>query len=203
MAWLPPAQALEAREALRTLMPAFAYAVCVPFGQERSGLLFRAAAYEPAEEALLTRLAALLGLDGRDALHYVDRKRGQRRSMRLESQSGERRLDAFLLAGDTRAEAWIRTLLEEQLPAQAYGRLLLAPGAKAPAALRARGRRVCTCLDVGEREIEDTLAQSSGPPEARLAQLQQKLKCGTNCGSCLPELRRLATAHCANGLAPA
>src|SRR5205085_11820898 len=110
MAWLPPGQALDLREALRELMPAFAYAVCVPFGQERSGLLFRAAAYEAADDALVARLAGLLGLDGREALHYVDRKRGQRRSMRLWPQAGERRLEGFLLAGDTRAEAWIRTL---------------------------------------------------------------------------------------------
>ena len=43
-----------------------------------------------------------------------------------------------LLAGDTSAEAWLKTLLLQELPAQAYGRLLLAPGAKAPGALQAR-----------------------------------------------------------------
>jgi assimilatory nitrate reductase catalytic subunit len=29
---------------------------------------------------------------------------------------------------------------------------------------------------------------------ATLARVQRELKCGTNCGSCIPELRRLAAA---------
>ena len=31
-----------------------------------------------------------------------------------------------------------------------------------------------------------------GSSQAALVALQTKLKCGTNCGSCLPELKRLA-----------
>lgn len=191
VAWLPDDKALQAREQLRELMPAFAYAACVPFGRERTGLLFRAAAYEAAADEVLARIAGLLGLDGREVLHYADKKRGQRRSMRLLQQDGEARLEGFLLAGDTSAEAWIKTLLQEELPAQAYGRLLLVPGAKAPVALASRGRQVCSCFDVGESEIDSTLAGCSGPPESRLQQLQSALKCGTNCGSCVPELKRL------------
>jgi NAD(P)H-nitrite reductase large subunit len=33
-----------------------------------------------------------------------------------------------------------------------------------------------------------------GRRRATLAALQKDLKCGTNCGSCVPELRRLAAA---------
>ena len=47
---------------------------------------------------------------------------------------GEQRLEAFLLAGDTRAESWIAPLLQQRLPAQAYGRRMLLPGAEPPAA---------------------------------------------------------------------
>jgi assimilatory nitrate reductase catalytic subunit len=190
VAWLPADKALQGREQLRELMPAFAYAACVPFGRERTGLLFRAAAYEAAADEVLARIAGLLALDGREVLHYVDKKRGQRRSMRLLQQAGEARLEGFLLAGDTSAEAWIKTLLQDELPAQSYGRLLLVPGAKAPMALASRGRQVCSCFDVGESEIDATLARSSGPPESQLQQLQDALKCGTNCGSCVPELKR-------------
>lgn len=191
LAWLPADKALLAREQLRELMPAFAYAACVPFGRERSGLLFRAAAYEAAGDDVLARIAGLLGLDGREVLHYADRKRGQRRSMRLVQQAGEARLDGFLLAGDISAEAWIKTLLQDELPAQSYGRLLLVPGAKAPVAVASRGRQVCSCFDVGESQIDAALPACSGPADARLQQIQDKLKCGTNCGSCVPELKRL------------
>lgn len=103
-------------------------------------------------------------------------------------------LSGFLLGGDIRAEAWIRTLLQDGLPAQAYGRMLLAPSAKAPVALAPRGRQVCTCFDVSEPAIRSALAGFSGSDDQRLAALQGQLKCGTNCGSCIPELRRMVQA---------
>ena len=191
LAWLPAGEALRVQEQLKAMMPSFAFATAVPFGRERSGLLFRAAAYEAAPDALLEQIEAVLGLAAAGVLHYADRRRGQRRSMKLARHGGDTRLDAFLLAGDISAEAWVRPLLQDELAAQAYGRALLQPGAKAPVAVVARGRQVCSCFDVGELRIDETLASCSGPPDARLAQLQERLKCGTHCGSCLPELRRI------------
>jgi assimilatory nitrate reductase catalytic subunit len=81
--------------------------------------------------------------------------------------------------------------LQDELPAQTYGRLLLVPGARAPVAVQARGKQVCTCFNVAEPEIVSTLQSCNGTPEQQLAQLQNTLKCGTNCGSCIPELKRL------------
>ncbi len=104
-------------------------------------------------------------------------------------------LDGFLLAGDISAEAWVKTLLQDELPAQAYGRLLLAPGAKAPIAIEARGRQVCSCFDVRERQIEALLKSAVGSELEQLANLQNQLRCGTNCGSCLPELKRMVQAQ--------
>jgi len=48
------------------------------------------------------------------------------------------------------------------------------------------GRLVCTCWEVGERQIETAIAQGADTTE----RLGQVLRCGTQCGSCLPELRR-------------
>jgi len=191
VAWLPDDQALIAREQLRELMTAFPFATCVPFGRERAGVLFRAAAYEAAPEALMTRIEQLLGLGAKGVLRYADKRRGQRRSMRLHSEGGDTHIEGFLLAGDTSAEAWIKTLLQDELPAQAYGRLLLVPGAKAPLAVAAKGRQVCSCFDVSETQIDTTLAACGGSPDAKLQRLQDTLKCGTNCGSCVPELKRM------------
>ncbi len=191
VAWLPHDKALNSREQLRELMPAFAFASCVPFGRERSGVLFRAAAFEAAPDVLLLQIEGILGLSSSEVLHYADKKRGQRRSMRLQSSGAGAQLDGFLLAGDISAEAWVKTLLQDELPAQAYGRLLLAPGAKAPIAIEARGRQVCSCFDVGERQIEALLKSAVGSELEQLANLQNQLRCGTNCGSCLPELKRM------------
>jgi assimilatory nitrate reductase catalytic subunit len=124
-------------------------------------------------------------------LHYADKRRGQRRSMRLVQDGTNQHLDAFLLAGDISAEAWIKALLQDQLSAQAYGRLLLVPGSKAPVAVASRGKQVCSCFDVSDHEIQTRLASCTGNADAQLAQLQEQLKCGTNCGSCVPELKRL------------
>ena len=190
-AWLPDASALMAREQLRELMPAFVFASCVPFGRERSGVLFRAAAHEAAPDALLSQIEKILGLSSAEVLHYADKTRGQRRSMRLQSAANESKLNGFLLAGDISAEAWVKPLLQDELPAQAYGRLLLAPGAKAPGAVASRGKQVCSCFDVSELQIESALRAATGSDTECLARVQNQLRCGTNCGSCLPELKRL------------
>jgi assimilatory nitrate reductase catalytic subunit len=191
LAWLPADEVLSAQTRLRVLMGAFAFATTVPFGRDRSGLLFRAAAYECAPDELLLQLEEVLGLSRAGVLHYADKRRGQRRSMKLAPHGSDARLEAFLLAGDISAEAWIRPLLQDGLAAQAFGRALLQPGAKAPLVTPARGRQVCSCFDVGEARIAETLADCRGSPDDQLTQLQERLKCGTNCGSCIPELKRI------------
>jgi len=200
MAWLPPDAALAAHQALKPLMAMFPFATCVPFsgntpGEERSGILFRAAAHDAPADELIDRIEGLLGLGSSDALRYADRRRGQRRVARLVRRAdGNAGLEAFLLGGDTSAEAWIGTLLREEIPAQSYGRLLLSPGARAPVAVQSRGQPVCTCFNVTDLAIRAELGRCNGTPEERLASLQGALKCGTNCGSCLPELKRMVRA---------
>jgi assimilatory nitrate reductase catalytic subunit len=203
-AWLPAGDAFEVREELQALMAQFPFASCVPFSNnaplaqaathERSGVLFRAAAHEPPTEEVLQRLEALFALAGADTLRYADRRKGQRRSIRVRREGADMKLDGLLLAGDTSAEAWLKALLLQDLPAQAYGRLLLAPGAKAPVAVPQKGKQVCSCFGVEAQAIEGHLAGGSGTPEDRLVSLQAKLRCGTNCGSCVPELKRMVRA---------
>jgi assimilatory nitrate reductase catalytic subunit len=64
---------------------------------------------------------------------------------------------------------------------------IFAPLAAPPSAAPARGRIVCNCFDVSENEIRADYAAGLD-----LAALQEKRKCGSSCGSCLPELKRLA-----------
>jgi assimilatory nitrate reductase catalytic subunit len=203
-AWLPDGNALQVREQLKALMDLFPFSSCVPFSdgaalaqaasRERTGVLFRAAAFEPAPDDVLERLEDHLELVGPDTLHYADRRKGQRRSIRVRRDGKDVRLQGLLLAGDTSSTAWLKTLLMEELPAQAYGRLLLAPGAKAPVAVQAKGKQVCSCFGVEADAIASHLAGCEGAADARLASLQSTLRCGTNCGSCLPELRRMVRA---------
>lgn len=209
-AWLPPDRALQAQAQLRALMPQFAFAVCVPFSSPstlgdsanaRDGVLLRCAAAEAPSDDLLAAIEQILGLDAAGVLRYADRRRGQRRAMVLAERNTELRLEAFLLAGDTRAQSWIQTVLQDQCDARAFGRQLLAPVARPPAAVAAQGKPVCTCFNVSQERIAATLADAAGTAAQRLDLLQQRLQCGTNCGSCVPELRRLAQAAC--GVVPA
>ena len=213
-AWLPADSALTTRESLKSLMRAFPFASCVPFGAGGAldegaagelGVLFRAAAPEPPNVALVAKLEQALDLTSTDTLQYADPQRGQHRAVRMRRDGEVARLQGFLLAGDTRAEHWIKTLLQDRLPAQAYGRQLLSPAATPPAGVAARGKIVCSCFGVAEMAIKQQLAAS--PPELpeadHLSALQAALSCGTNCGSCLPELKRLVRAAMPQQEAPA
>ena len=216
LAWLPESRVLAAREDLVALMRCFPFATCVPFSNNtpladenraRHGVLFRAAAQEAPPLELLAQLESIVGLDGKGSLRYADKKRGQHRVAQLappgnnckDSKDGNRsELQGFLLAGDISAEAWIKIVLQDELPAQSYGRLLLLPGAKAPLAVQSRGQQICSCFNVTDLAIASELERCTGDDSARLAQLQSSLKCGTNCGSCLPQVRRLVNSVALN-----
>ncbi len=196
-AWLDADQALTRRAQVLQLLsdlPHVGYAACVPFGREpddKVGVWLHAASTEPLPDALLSRIESLLGLSGADVLRYADPRAGQRRAIAIARTADDSTVTAFVLAGDVRAAGWIGELLVEQLPADSYGRALLSGSAVAPSPMPLRGAQVCSCFDVTEPQIESALARCDGAPEAQLAQLQAELKCGTNCGSCLPKLRSM------------
>ena len=209
MAWLPADQALTARRALQLLMREFAFASCVPFANavalnnpaERQGVLFRAAGTDAAPDALLARIENLLHLEGPDVVRYADKKRGQRRAMRLYRGSVNATLEGFLLAGDTTAQSWISALLQDEQPVQSYGRTLLVPGTTPPMPVRTKGKVVCTCFNVTDAQIEAELFRCTGGASARLAALQGSLKCGTHCGTCTAQLQKMVRVNMSDTVA--
>ncbi len=196
VAWLPVDVTHHARAALQKLMGDFDFASLVPFGQEgidddptkgRSGLLFRASSqYAPAFE-LLEKIESILQLGTPQALRYRDKKNDQ---YRVALMQGEQ-IRGFLLAGDASSGAWMQTLLQEDLSAQAFRRRLLLPSPEAPAGAPAKAAQVCSCLNVSTDKITACLMRSTGNEGTRLEQLQSELKCGTQCGSCVPTLKRM------------
>ena len=196
-AWLPADEALSVRERLRALFDRFDYACCLPFGREPDavmGLRFRAALPAPAEAPLLREVEAALGLVEGPVLRYADARSGHSRALAL---GGDGALRAFVLAGDITADDWVLALLRERAPAAAFGRALLAANRQPPQALPPRSVQVCACHDVSELRIAQTLATLDGGAEQRLQALRQRLRCGTECGSCLPALRTMAQRACA------
>jgi assimilatory nitrate reductase catalytic subunit len=182
--WVSEEKALALQAALRPPMRRFAYASCTLFGRDRVGVLFRAADDYAATQEITSKIEAEFGLVGAEVLRYDDTKRGNARRMLVK----DGRLSAVALAGDTSAEHWLRDYLENEQPVAKLGRLLLMPSNQAPQGFKARGRIVCTCFNVAESEI---MAALPAGPTCSLDDLQRKLKCGTNCGSCVPELKKM------------
>ena len=132
---------------------------------------------------MLAELAAATGLDAPHMLAFNDTRRGIAKRALIEGD----RLAGALLCNETRATDWLLDLIARGGSTADLRKWLFAPLATPPAAGPARGRIVCNCFDVSESEIRAELAAGLD-----LAALQEKRKCGSNCGSCLPELRRMA-----------
>lgn len=188
--WIDEKQVLARQSALRSYMRRFAYASCTLFGRGRTGVLFRAADDYAAEGGLVKEIESLFGIAGQDVLRYDDPRRGNARHILIK----EAKLAAVALSGDMSAERWLKEYLENEQQVSNLGRLLLMPSAKAPQGFKSRGRIVCNCFNISETEISDVLekqARGGAEPKTTLASLQEKLKCGTRCGSCVPELKKI------------
>jgi assimilatory nitrate reductase catalytic subunit len=182
--------AVRALDALQALQAGVVFASTVVIGREREGVLFRAAHNGAPPASWLAELDALLGLDADDVLRYDDARRGHSRRIRI---AGER-LGGARLSGEANAIAsgeWLREWLVGGQSIDRIRRLLLLPSSQAPAGFVPAGRVVCQCFGIPERDIVSELTHTEGAPAERLRSVQSRLHCGTNCGSCLPELKVL------------
>jgi assimilatory nitrate reductase catalytic subunit len=131
-------------------------------------------------------IEALLGLNASESLmQFSDPRRGVFKTALVEDNV----VTAVSLCNETAAQEWIRNMMVEGASATALRPWILAPVSTPPRGTLSRGRIVCNCLDVAEAEIQRALKQG-----ADFDGLQATLRCGTQCGSCLPEVRRMCTA---------
>ena len=185
----PVAVCDELREIARTLSAsdnAF-FASTTLIGNERPGVVLRRAAEHAPERTALEQIDRILGLTGLATLAYDDPRRNLSRRVRVD----DGRLVGVRLAGDLAAQSWMRDFFLSGASVIELRQRLLAGSAAAPEGFKPRGKVVCNCFNVSENEIIDFCAAASGDGTAKLAALQSAKKCGTNCGSCLPELRTL------------
>ena len=187
----PDGDALALFDRVREQCQGFAFASCTLIGRDPAGVLVHAAAAQAIAAEAIAELDRLFGLDSDATLRYDDARRGVSRRLRVR----DGRLAAVRLVGDTQASAWLKDWLLRGEPVAALGRFLLVSTAAPPAGFEARGTVVCNCCDVATTEIAEFLsALPAGGDigEAKmLSALQAELKCGTECGSCLPEVRRM------------
>ncbi|GAB3245393.1 nitrate reductase [Chitinimonas naiadis] len=147
--------------------------------QGRDVLVIRAAA-EAALEGWLERLFALLDMTpGPDVLEYRDARRGMVKRAAWHNST----LHGFVFAGDTQGSD---SLLANLLEGVAWEGPRLSVFAPRQADAGPRDRVLCNCKQVKESQIRLMVQQG-----AHLDELKSTLGCGTVCGSCLPELKRL------------
>ena len=90
--------------------------------------------------------------------------------------------------GEILAADWLKDIMQlgaftDETHYKEFSRWALAPISAPPTGQRGRGKIICSCLNVSVNEIVDNIELG-----ADLITLQSKLKCGTECGSCVPEL---------------
>ncbi|HEX5392480.1 MAG TPA: molybdopterin-dependent oxidoreductase [Rhodocyclaceae bacterium] len=178
------ARTLALHAALQPWLDRCDHATLTLAGREDPVLVFQGWTHGPGWAVdELNQFDNQLGLDDAHALRFMDRKRGISKRARIEGVL----LLGVRLAGETKAREWLTDVMSRgELPPD-LRRWLLAPVDQPPSGSKTRGKVVCNCFDVSEDEI---LAEyRSG---LTLADLQAKRKCGTSCGSCVPELKRLA-----------
>ena len=173
--------------ALRPLFETFAYASLSLTGRERPALQIRAASAVAPDAALLAQIDGLLGLDEGPVLAYDDPRRTVGKRVRIE----DGRITALRLAGETAARDWLKGLWSEGKADAELRRWLLAPLSTPPGnSAKASGKTLCNCLNVSESAVCAGISRGLD-----LDGLKQELKCGTSCGSCVPEIKRLLATN--------
>ena len=175
-------EALELMQRARASLKAFPYATVGLYGRKSPLVVFRAATAAAIADSQIAEIDRLFGLDGNDgAILYVDAMR--KVAKKAIAQDG--RLLGVRLAGETLAQAWLKqAMAEDELDASLI-RFALAPSAKPPMSMVARNI-VCKCADVSDVQIRHELDGGADLPK-----VQEKLKCGTFCGSCVPDIKRM------------
>lgn len=176
-------------ENIRTLLKQFDYATCGLYGRDHGMVVLRASHYSAPDAAIIERLDQMLGMvEDAPMLNYDDAKRGIHKRILVESGQ----VTGVKLIGETLAADWLKQVMQQGQFTDELRRWALAPLSSPPTGQKSRGKIVCNCFDVSENEIIETCEAG-----ADFQTLQAKLQCGTNCGSCVPELKRLVKAHSA------
>ena len=176
-------------ETLRPLCEAFSYVSFSLTGRERPALLIRAASASAPDPQLLHDIDHALGLDEGPVLAYDDPRRCIGKRVRIDNG----RITAIRLAGETLAKHWLQNLWQEGRADEHLRRWLLAPLSAPPGngdTPAAGNKIVCNCKNVSQGAISAGIDQGLD-----LQGLKNTLGCGTQCGSCVPEIKRLLAAQ--------
>jgi assimilatory nitrate reductase catalytic subunit len=120
--------------------------------------------------------------EGREKIEGSNTVSGEYRALLCHGS----RIEAAVFAGTAREglpeTPWLQTLLQHTVNTESWQLL----HRQETSALNA-GRIICSCFRVSEERILEAIAKGARSTE----DLGKTLRCGTNCGSCIPELKQL------------
>ncbi|MGB2055273.1 MAG: molybdopterin-dependent oxidoreductase [Porticoccaceae bacterium] len=111
---------------------------------------------------------------------FVDKDAGDERLICYSDQQIELAIFTHADKSLLPSRGWLQRLLDENVNGN-YWSLISA------SAQPDEGKLICSCFKVSEKSITEAIENGAESTEA----LGQQLKCGTNCGSCIPELNHL------------
>jgi len=114
--------------------------------------------------------------------HYADESVSDQRFICYSDQQIEMAVFTHADKSQLPGRAWLQRLFVEQVDGNYWS--LIASSAEPD-----QGKLICSCFKVSEKTITDAI--EGGACSAQ--ELGQQLQCGTNCGSCVPELNNLIT----------
>ncbi|SEL58227.1 assimilatory nitrate reductase catalytic subunit [Atopomonas hussainii] len=179
---------------LRELADGCDYVSLSLVGRDTPAVVMRAAHTSAPDKATLAAIDEVLGLDEGPVMAYDDPRQSVGKRVKLE----DGRITALRLAGESAAREWLKALYLEGETDDSLRRWLLAPLSAPPGGNKVASKVVCNCVNVNEDAIKAAIGAG-----ADLDGLKQNLGCGTQCGSCVPELKRLINQGQASQLATA
>jgi len=171
--------ALALQAAVQPLLAERRYAsLRIEASDDGGEILILTAADTAADATWIERVHDALELArGEDLLEYRDARRGHQKRVVWR----ETRVHGYLLSGDANGAMGLLARLRAGEPWQGPRHVVFVEGPKIQ-----RERMVCQCRQVSQTQIVEAIAAG-----ADLATLKSVLGCGTVCGSCNPEIRRL------------
>lgn len=130
-------------------------------------------------------LAVQLMPQGADFAEYIDQSRGLVRIAAFHAG----RLEGVVFVGPAAAPPhWdaVRTLFASPALKESERRVLLS--GRSGEGMAETGPLICACFEVGLATIRDAIVTGGA---ADVAAIGRTLRAGTNCGSCVPELRKI------------
>lgn len=121
-------------------------------------------------------------------VEFADVKAQRYRAVRMQGSALE---SCIFISPDNilPARDWLASLFQKDV-LQKDERASLLTG-KAPKGVEDGGQTICACFGVGKNKIIDTIKSGAVTAE----EIGLKLQAGTNCGSCVPELKQLIAKY--------